>query len=244
MQDAVPEEVVMSQRLQEVQLGEPALKPLASRGAGFQFVVAIVLVSVIPVLVLLGLLLPGPLQRSLNEQNIWTLTCVVLSLVALGYTILVKYPVNTIRLRRYLAQLARDELPDDIQLLTGEEDLSSIEEYMMRIVTATSDKIRVIEEQSVRLVEAEQQRVMIESLGAACHHLGQPATVITAYLSLMEKEQVTPDVSDMISQCKEAARLISEILSKLPKVAEYRTEPYLEGEGREEGADRKRILQI
>jgi signal transduction histidine kinase len=232
----------MGQQRQQVRLGEPALKPLASRGAVFQFVVAMLLVSVIPLLVLLGLLLPGPLHRSLDAQNIWTLTFVVLSLVALGYAILVKYPVNTIRLRRYLAQLARDELPDEIQLLTGEEDLSSIEEYMTRIVITTANRIRLIEEQSERLVEIERQRVMIESLGAACHHLGQPATVITAYLSLMEKEDVAPDVGEMIAQCKEAARLISDILSKLPKVAEYRTEPYLEGG--DGNAAHSRILQI
>lgn len=209
-----------------------------------QFFVGMVLVSCIPVLVLLALLLPGPLQRSLQGADLWTVASLVLCLVALGYAVLIKYPVNTIRLRRYLSQLAHDELPAEIQLLTGEDDLSSIEDYMTRIVQTTAERIRLLEKQSADLVEAERQRVMIESLGAACHHLGQPATVITAYLSLMEKREVDPEISEMIAQCKEAAQVISDILIRLPRVAQYRTEPYLQGSGNGAGVDAARILRI
>ena len=35
--------------------------------------------------------------------------------------------------------------------------------------------------------QAERQRVMVESLGAACHHLGQPSTILLASLELMRK---------------------------------------------------------
>jgi DNA-binding NtrC family response regulator len=44
-----------------------------------------------------------------------------------------------------------------------------------------------IRRQQDELLESERHRVMIESLGAACHHMGQPATVILAYLELMRR---------------------------------------------------------
>jgi len=217
---------------------------LSQRGAGLQFLVGMTLVSVIPVLVLLAFLFPGPVQRSLRGANVLVLGLAVVALVSLGYAILIKYPVNTIRLRRYLAQLARDELPEDIELVTGEEDLSSIEDYMRRIVHMAAERIRLIEEQSSQLVEAERQRVMIESLGAACHHLGQPATVITAYLSLMEKGELPPETHEMVVHCREAAQSISDILCRLPRVAQYRTEPYLVREGIPATVEQQHILQI
>jgi PAS domain S-box-containing protein len=92
--------------------------------------------------------------------------------------------------------------------------------------------------------ETEQQRVMLESLGAACHHLGQPATVLLANLGIMQRSAADGDekVQDMVTTCMEAAESVSEILHKLNAVNEYRTTPYLEdasGEG-----DESRIIEI
>ena len=88
---------------------------------------------------------------------------------------------------------------------------------------------RTIEEQRRTLLEAERQRVMIESLGAACHHLGQPATVIMACLSLMRRGRPSPEMEEVIAQCEAAARAIEDILKRLNRVSEYRTIPYLPG---------------
>jgi hypothetical protein len=70
---------------------------------------------------------------------------------------------------------------------------------------------------------------MIASLGAARHHLGQPACVITIYLDLMKKKETDPVLREMILQCEAAAATLVDILKRLGEVSQFRTEPYLPG---------------
>ncbi|OGV70228.1 MAG: hypothetical protein A2283_05135 [Lentisphaerae bacterium RIFOXYA12_FULL_48_11] len=103
---------------------------------------------------------------------------------------------------------------------------------------------RKVAEEAVR--EAERQRVMLESLGAACHHLGQPATVLLANLGIMQKKLVGEKdemVRELVSSSIAAAETLGEILHKLNTVNEYKTTRYLEGR---EGPDsvENRILEI
>jgi PAS domain S-box-containing protein len=95
------------------------------------------------------------------------------------------------------------------------------------------------------LQEADRQRVMLESLGAACHHLGQPATVLLANLGILQKRWNADDpaLKDLVTSSIEAAELLGAILHKLNTVNQYRTMPYLE---RIEGSDspENRILEI
>ncbi len=95
-------------------------------------------------------------------------------------------------------------------------------------------------------LEAERRRVMLESLGAACHHLGQPATVLLANLGVLQKKLTdTHDmvVKDLLSSSIEAMEGLGEILHKLNTVNEYKTTQYLERlEGDESGESR--ILDI
>ena len=97
----------------------------------------------------------------------------------------------------------------------------------------------------VALMEAERQRVMLESLGAACHHLGQPATVLLANLGILQKRWNVQDetLQELVKSSIEAAELLGEILHKLNTVNEYRTTQYLE---RSDGSDspENRILEI
>jgi DNA-binding response OmpR family regulator len=54
-------------------------------------------------------------------------------------------------------------------------------------------KTQIAVKQSVEnLLQAERQRVMIESLGAACHHLSQPMTSVMGNLGLLQ-ESLGPD---------------------------------------------------
>jgi PAS domain S-box-containing protein len=93
--------------------------------------------------------------------------------------------------------------------------------------------------------QAEQQRVMLASLGAACHHLGQPATVLLTNLEMMEKfsANVPDDFRELITSSVEAAELIAELLHKLNTVAEYRTTEYIE-DSHDPDAPTNRILKI
>ena len=105
----------------------------------------------------------------------------------------------------------------------------------------TEDRKRA--EQAVR--EAERQRVMLESLGAACHHLGQPATVLLANLEIVQQElrQAGPEVRQLIAKSIDAVEDMGRILHKLNAVHEYKTTRYLaktEGKDDEEG----RIIEI
>jgi PAS domain S-box-containing protein len=93
--------------------------------------------------------------------------------------------------------------------------------------------------------EAERQRVMLESLGAACHHLGQPATVLLANLGIIHKKLDSDDeiVNELMTTSITAAETLGEILHKLNTVNEYKTTQYLE---KREGSDspENRILDI
>ena len=86
---------------------------------------------------------------------------------------------------------------------------------------------------------------MLESLGAACHHLGQPATVLLANLGIMEKRLTSQDqlVNDLVKSSIEAAETLGDILHRLNTVNEYKTTQYLERTEDEDSPD-NRILDI
>lgn len=92
--------------------------------------------------------------------------------------------------------------------------------------------------------EAERQRVMLESLGAACHHLGQPATVLLGNLDLLASRISTedPQIRELLESSVQAVQSLSQILHKLNAVTQYRTTPYIQSLDAEAGG--RRILDI
>ena len=94
---------------------------------------------------------------------------------------------------------------------------------------------------------AERQRVMVESLGAACHHLGQPATVLLASLELMTRvpNQDRAVTEELLASSMEAAESLREMLHELNDMteSEYRTTTYMDG-GSGSGANGQRILDV
>ncbi len=103
-------------------------------------------------------------------------------------------------------------------------------ESLWRTIAHAVEKVAMrlaLERQRQMLLTAERQRVMVESLGSVCHHLGQPMTVITTYLALMKRQESDPSLLDMINQCAEAVERVNALLAKLQMVSTYRTEPYL-----------------
>ncbi|OGV66208.1 MAG: hypothetical protein A2283_06695 [Lentisphaerae bacterium RIFOXYA12_FULL_48_11] len=77
--------------------------------------------------------------------------------------------------------------------------------------------------------EAERNRVMLESIGAVCHHMGQPATVILTTSNVLEKSLQNADKSlyEMAKDISEAAQVLGEKLHKLNEVNCYKTEEYV-----------------
>lgn len=89
-----------------------------------------------------------------------------------------------------------------------------------------SDRIRAQDAEA----KAERQRVMVESLGAACHHLGQPATVLLASLELLQRVRPTDKAmsEELLTSSIDAAESLREMLHNLNDITEYRTKSYIE----------------
>lgn len=158
-----------------------------------------------------------------------------------GYAMLRVYPANLERVRDYLSRIASEDLPEVAKLLPVEQDFNDIEFYLNAVIGRMQERIaqlgeelarsqrllETIDKQSAELVAAEQHRVMIESLGAVCHHIGQPTTVLSLYLTRL-RDQLGDEVKQSeLDSCLKAVESISVILKKLTRVSEYRTVPYV-----------------
>jgi len=184
------------------------------------------MISILPLLVLIYLLAGMNVPLRLSDDVVRCILALDVFLMVLGYALLIKYPVNVVRLRRYLESLVDGAIPKKVELLTEEGDLAAIENCMSRLVEQTEQRIRRIEEQTAALVDAERNRVMLESVGAACHHLGQPATVIDLYLAMMSEKEQSPELREMITRCQESSKAIASVIRRLQEVTEYKTEAY------------------
>ena len=78
--------------------------------------------------------------------------------------------------------------------------------------------------------EAERHRVMLESIGAVCHHMGQPATIILTTSSILEKKLKDSDaeLQSMAKEITAAAEVLGQKLRKLNEVNKYKTEKYID----------------
>lgn len=81
------------------------------------------------------------------------------------------------------------------------------------------------------LRQSDRQKVMLASVGAACHHLGQPATVILANLELIRRmtaDVAKEDLKNVLRLTNEAAESLAQVLHKLNAINEYKTIQYLD----------------
>lgn len=92
--------------------------------------------------------------------------------------------------------------------------------------------------------QAERQRVMVASLGAACHHLGQPATVLLASLELLRRHQPLDQTlsQELLEASYESAEALRKMLYELNTLTEYRTTPYIQGDAA--SSEEARILAV
>lgn len=91
-------------------------------------------------------------------------------------------------------------------------------ETLQRAILNAIEKVelkRQLERQRYELLEAERQRVMIESLTHACKEVGQPTRVIGMYLDLMEIEEKNPEKCELIKACRRAVDSLNDILDHL-----------------------------
>ncbi len=174
---------------------------------------------------------------------------------AAGYLMLRVYPANLKRVRDYLSRIASEDLPERAELLPVEQDFSDIEFFLNKVIgglhkhIASLDQelarsqrmLETIKKQSGEIVAAERQRVMLESLGAACHHIGQPITVLSLYLTRMRDTHAADAEGTELKACFDAVNSISVILRKLAHVSEYRTIPYANYYNQADGGEGTRV---
>ncbi len=222
---------------------QEATLSLSASGTRVRFAVAVSLMSVLPLLAFMYLVIAALRHESISLSTFYLVTPVVVVLVLLGMVLLTQHRRQVEQLRRYLEVMARGGVPQ-LAFSDGGMDFEAIEKSLGAVIRQSDDRIRVIEAQSRALVQAEQQRVMIETLGATCHHLGQPATVIRVYLEMMKKKEASPEMQRMIDECQDAAESVAGILQRLQSVATYQTEPYLPSREAAEPGHEDRILKI
>lgn len=219
----------------------PHFLSLSSRGSRYHVSVAITLVTIIPLLCFA--FVAWTQLWLVDAYAIWVpllVSVIALLLGVMGYQLLRKYPRNIVKLRGYLEGIVAGELPERVALDDPEDDIGAIEHYLNTVISQLRGRLSSLEEQleiSKRqretieaqarvLDEAERQRIVIESLGAACHHIGQPATVLRVYLNMLRKDPDSPGAADQLDKCNDAIDAIADVLEKLRLVSEYRTVPY------------------
>lgn len=217
---------------------------LISYNAHSQTRMAIALISIIPLLVSMIMVLfvyvPGVSFSIFGQIGILVFTLI---LAFCGYFIIRKYPENIIKLRQYISEVAEGALPEQVELLDSKssDDIRFIENGFNVVLKEMRNKVAIVEQQlrvekklretielqQQTLILAEQHRTMIQSLGAACHHIGQPASVLGMHLYLMKERAESDEARAEIDECMKDLELIGEVLGNLKNVGEYKTTAYI-----------------
>jgi len=230
---------------------------IISRNSKYQIDIAIVLVGIIPIMVTVFLtyLNPGDLSELIQAFIVATTILLALS----GIIILHKYPKNLLKLRNYLESMAEGKLPEQIDFDHCEDDIIEIEKFLNAIVEDMKVRVEQLEaqltiekvlnqnmsKQTENVVKETQSKVMFESIGAVCHHIGQPATVLNTYLySLLKEKDLAPRVRAQLEECSRATNKIADILLQIQTLDGYKTVIYRTKELEEQGTRDDNILDI
>jgi hypothetical protein len=205
----------------------PKSLSLSRRGAWGQVAVAGLLITVLPALTLLWLGNIHIRGVTLHPSTFWAAGGGMFTVITLGYALLVKYPVSIVRLRHYLQILAGGGIPELVNIAKDEDDLVAVQDYLEQIIKMAEDRIQMLKKQHDLELDAERHRVMCESIGTMCHHLGQPASTLSMGLYRLKNSPEAAEVPKILAECEESFNSMSEILDKLRAISHYCTEAYL-----------------
>lgn len=126
------------------------------------------------------------------------------------------------------------------------KDGITIERLERALISAIckSEMQRTINQQQQALIQAERQRVMLQSLAAACHHIAQPVTVLRTYIVMLKRTEQSPEARQMLVESFKAIETLVDILWRLQHVSEYRTEKYIDTELTYRDAINNEILRL
>ncbi len=170
--------------VEEPSPGRPSRSPvLASRGARVQFDIAIALTSVIPLLVLAWLATGWLWGDGVDPASYLAAIAVSVLMVLLGNGMLVKYPLTVIRLRRYLENIVKGDLPVKISLDDSEDDITSIQECMNRILEELKRKVHDMEQEQARMESQLRQASKLNTIGmlaaGIAHEINTPVQFVS-----------------------------------------------------------------
>jgi PAS domain S-box-containing protein len=88
-----------------------------------------------------------------------------------------------------------------------------------------TDRLRAL--RAERTVE--RNRVMMESIGAICHYLGQPSTVLLNGIELLQRlrDDDRREREELLGQCREAVESLCAVLRQLNDLRLYQAEDYI-----------------
>lgn len=129
-----------------------------------------------------------------------------------------------IRISAWCHSITGDYFPADIAVYRTAAGSSPHLCFFIRDVT---DRVRA--EEAERTVE--RNKVMMESIGTVCHHLGQPSTVIINSLEMLKDMPADdPSRDELLSLSVEAAERIGDLLRELNDLRTYRSESYTDND--------------
>ncbi|KXK38465.1 MAG: Chemotaxis protein CheY [Candidatus Hinthialibacteria bacterium OLB16] len=112
-------------------------------------------------------------------------------------------------------------------LVKGNLKRETIDRALMRVLERKRLR-EVIRDQEKRLMEAERQRVMMQSIGATCHHFSQPVTSLLGRLEILLASN--PPLNEkqlaLLKDCLACTQNMTELLAQFQRVHNYRTVPY------------------
>lgn len=207
--------------------GEPL--SISSTGVRLHFDIALVLITIIPLLVVLFLVMAGYVTFQPGHGVYEALAALLVVIVSLGYVLLMRYPITLMKLRRYVEDMAAGVLPDAVHLEQPERDLRSIEEGMNRILGRLKEKVAAMAMEQARLEKQLCMAQKLESIGALAsgiaHEINTPIQFVgdnTRFLS--------DACAGLLKLLAAQRRLVGAVPAEIGKIEEEIDLPFLEAE--------------
>jgi CheY-like chemotaxis protein len=80
-----------------------------------------------------------------------------------------------------------------------------------------------------RLLEAERNRVLVQTAGAAAHEINNPLAVMSGQIQLLLTKPLDDEVKEKLQKIHNASTRVSQIVNKMKSISEYVTKPYTKG---------------
>ena len=163
---------------------------ISSVGVRLHFDIALVLITIIPLLVFIFLVMGGYVTFKPGRGVYEPVAVLLIALVGLGYALLMRYPITMMKLRRYVEDMAAGVFPESVHLEQEETDLRSIEAGMNRILERLKAKVDAMAMEQAKLEKQLCKAQKLESIGALAsgiaHEINTPIQFVgdnTRFLS-------------------------------------------------------------